>query len=454
MATSSSSTEPTLHSTIERLKKMLEESIEALRIESNQKGAMLEPTSSTRIDHMARFIEASMCTPGRLYHSVHHVFDVVHGMNLPEDAVLVLAALFHDVIYLSIDKELSPDQADFLLEQDPDNHCIMLVRSIFPADTNYTTCNEYLSALVAAKLLRECLSSQHLVQVVACIEASIPFRPNQPMERLYERLSILDSVNQDMNLPFTPPQLIKTVQMAARFANHDLRAFRSPDATYFWSTSWQLLPEWHPALLKSVPRLKDLEDALTKLQHNYTKLPPPEQVFQSFRGEPSKERLEEYCQLARRNIQVVDTYTNYRRWAIRVVVDFVALLQQKEGVVVTPGDDFRIYCAVEEGFLNGARSNTATTRKLTEVETLVLESMQASRTMTCDWDASANGFSRALLLCAQMQPTLIEERPENNQAVGTLCRGLPDPLQDQLGDAIRTVMPKHTQTVAGVGLRK
>lgn len=62
---------------------------------------------------MATFIVDSMSTPARVYHTMDHVLEMIHDIEIDtgmEHPILILAALFHDIVYLTVDLYLSKEQ--------------------------------------------------------------------------------------------------------------------------------------------------------------------------------------------------------------------------------------------------------------------------------------------------------------------------------------------------------
>ncbi|MEO6861985.1 MAG: hypothetical protein ABI180_10715 [Microcoleus sp.] len=51
-----------------------------------------------------------MIGPGRFFHTPEHIFHV--GGN--EEAIEVLAALFHDIVYLQVDRSINFNIEDFI----------------------------------------------------------------------------------------------------------------------------------------------------------------------------------------------------------------------------------------------------------------------------------------------------------------------------------------------------
>ena len=126
-----------------------------------------------------------------------HYHDVSHAVSVAQegDAIEILAGLFHDVVYFHVDHALASSLAPFVepfVEADKgslklaaracaDDRWVQIALQVFGFSTTEerkpeTGLNELLSAIVAAKAMGELLAESDLVQVIACIEATIPFR--------------------------------------------------------------------------------------------------------------------------------------------------------------------------------------------------------------------------------------------------------------------------------------
>jgi hypothetical protein len=316
---------------------------------------------------MAELIVDSMSKPDRVYHTMQHILDIMRDIDADGDehAIPVLAALFHDVIYLNADRDLSAVQAEILsniLVQDPDDDkplvlqipvvdpSINMVRLLFGFDLRPGQgYNEYLSALLAVRVLSPYLSLKHLIQLSACIEASIPFRPlidsTTSMERLYERL---EHTNRECNAGLSEPELVETARMAAFFSNCDLGSFCQTDASVFLNNTWKLLPEWKPALLSENCRLQDLYDAFLLLHERYRQT-DVELIFQHFRDFPVSSDLEDMRQRARENLSVVGEYISVRLLQVRVLLDLlrVATNDPEQAIAATTKNAFTLLRQVD-----------------------------------------------------------------------------------------------------------
>jgi hypothetical protein len=325
-----------------RLEEILKDCVSALQSPEKQRDNPLEKEDRARI---ARLILGSMDTPGRVYHSMGHVFDISKPMK---DPVLLLSALFHDVIYYSIDKKFQPEQAKALqstLQSAPikgDNGkndqpplalaanlddqplADMVVRLYgfeLGAPLPKLGLNEFLSAIIAVNVLSPWLDTPELMQIATCIEATIPFRPTvdgkSPMDRLYDRLAIV--------CPDQPEEwLVKTVRMAASTANCDLCSFDSDDRDFFMDSSWKLIPEFRPVLLEEDCSLMEYHNELLALEGRtkFLKASVPK-IFQSFQHVPSEEEMAAKQAKTYENLDMIMEYAHMRMLQLMVLVDFI-----------------------------------------------------------------------------------------------------------------------------------
>ncbi len=151
--------------------------------------------STDQLLGIAGIIVNAMSAHTRNYHNLEHVFN----FREPDDPIVHLAALFHDIVYYQVDKgfskELEPIIAlfvrkegdNFFLKDDPHPEFKILpfIEKIFNVTPGQAIpissgLNEFLSALVMVKLLNSTVSDIDLAKAVICIEATIPFRgPNE-----------------------------------------------------------------------------------------------------------------------------------------------------------------------------------------------------------------------------------------------------------------------------------
>ena len=282
--------------------------------------------SPTQLSKIAKLIVKTMNGSWRYFHSTKHIFEVGGST----DAIEVLAALFHDIVYVQIDGSVNFNLTYYLasfIEEDrgelfirkpselPGDSSFEIVAAIFdfvPAQVLLPLAgqNEFLSAVVAAKVLESFLSSKIIIQIAACIEATIPFRSSSesdlsPSELLYQRLI---STSNQFNLQLSDEDIIQTVKRAVRVANRDVGGFASPSAAVFLAGTWSLLPETNHNLQKSGSyTVRDYRLAIQKMA-GFMNFLTPELVFRQFQGEPDDQIYQGLVEQAKKNIEVARLY--------------------------------------------------------------------------------------------------------------------------------------------------
>jgi hypothetical protein len=267
-------------------------------------GGNLDLTQLTKISEL---IIQTMTGRWRSFHTPDHIFEVGEG----GDAIEVIAALFHDLVYVQVDQGVSVNISRYIapfvkedneqlvileaseLKEDCIFNVVAIIFGCVPGQTLQTTAgqNEFLSALICLKTLEKVLSLSQLVEIAACIEATIPFRSKLVSELTVTTVSDvlcdrLEQANIQFNLGWTKECIVKTVKRAVRLANRDVQNFSSPIAAHFLNNTWNLLPETN----------HDLKNTNSYTVHGYRKSMQkmegfisflyPELVFRQFQDEP------------------------------------------------------------------------------------------------------------------------------------------------------------------------
>lgn len=326
---------------ISRLVTKLGESLQELGVDTKQNR---EHTAS--IQAMGSLIHDSMTRPSRHYHTVQHVFDVCQQLS---DPITVIAALFHDVVYYHVDKELSETQTRLLrgvfetknpegpltytpreLLNDP---LVTMVEDIFGFQKeknidSFSGLNEFLSAVICVRSIHQVLpDSSILARMACCIEATIPFRPRTPISHMQELYNSLSKVNEEYQLGMDDTQLEYAIHSAAAVANQDVANFASDDHLHFLDNTWSLLPESNPALRPgNTFSVQEFHRAVFKM-YGFFNMLQPDVVFQSFRGHPTPE---EYARMRQRTVRNLDIGRSYVA-ARLVAVSLVAALAERTG---------------------------------------------------------------------------------------------------------------------------
>jgi len=289
----------------------------------------------------------------RQFHTIEHIFEV----GGDDDPLEMVAALFHDVVYIQVDlsinfnlaryitpfvRELKPVRegvAEGLVvreRQDLGNDRMFdLVSTIFgiaPGDRLDPQAgqNEFLSALVAAKVLEGVFPAGAIAQIVACVEATIPFRaapaegPESCGARLHQRLC---TANESLSLGLDSATLHAATRRAVRLANRDVEGFASPNPAEFLDNTWNLLPETNHALLTSTAyTVRDYRLSLQRMRGFLHHLDAGA-VFRRFADEPTDAVHRERVERVTQNLSIASRYLG----AKLVTIAFLEALSMRIG---------------------------------------------------------------------------------------------------------------------------
>ena len=219
--------------------------------------ALGSPVAMPEVERLAMLVHSSMDQPRRAYHTSGHVFGLCDGLRTPRQ---VLAALFHDVVYLQLDNGF-PKRAEFLLDDVAERSGDDMVLRPWPAgDKSLEVCagvfgwrsgqvmplfgglNEFFSAVVAVRLLTPHVPCADLLAIAACIEITVAFRGpdgygHSAAARLRARLrATADTVGLDIDDAALDQMVVEAVELA----NRDVGSFAAAAPGHFLSTTWLL----------------------------------------------------------------------------------------------------------------------------------------------------------------------------------------------------------------------
>ncbi len=290
-----------------------------------------------KLEQIAELIIQTMRGPWRYFHTSEHIFEVGGSV----DPIEVLAALFHDLVYVQVDQgvsfNISSALSPFVKEvrsqlvirdetELPEDAMYQLVASVFgfipgKALSPFGGQNEFLSGVIAAKSLEAFLPASTIAEIVACIEATIPFRPVSPrgltaIELLHQRLV---SANRDFNFGWSDAQTIEIVKRAVRLANRDVENFASPNSSNFLDNTWNLMPETNHELSNANSyTVGGYRRSLQKME-GFLNFLKPELVFQQFMQEPDDEAYANLIVRTRKNITVAKLYLGIKLITIAIL---------------------------------------------------------------------------------------------------------------------------------------
>ncbi len=279
----------------------------------------------TEIEKTAIMVDQAMTAEARSFHTPEHVFNLVE----PGRPYMTLAALFHDLVYYQVDHGFIPQIAEVLestiepfeggLRVRPgaagDDRQLALCMAVFELQPGkklapFGGMNEFLSALVMARKLGAVVKDADLILSIACIEATIPFRPRDaggltPADRLARKLR---AANTGLSLGLDDGTIEHAVRRAVAFANRDVANFAEQDVTKFLDNTWKLLPETNPSLRTlGVYSITSYRVALQKME-GFLRSLDPATIFGQYNGSPPEA---EYAEMKRRGERNVSTAREY-----------------------------------------------------------------------------------------------------------------------------------------------
>lgn len=422
--------------------------LQAMLSENVTKLSEAEPMEAEESTKLARLIYNSMTTSGRVYHSMMHVFDISQTMNGP---ILILSALFHDVIYYQIDKTfdqaqiealeglLVPDSEPLKLRPSFDDTLINSIIELYGLEPGSelpkSGTNEFLSAIIGGRLLQKWLSQEHLIQIATCIEATIPFRPvidgKTPMDRLYDRLAAVASEKSES-------WLVETVRMAAATANCDLCSFDSNDRDFFLDSSWKLIPEGRPILLEEdCPLMEFLLECYALMGRSFFLQGAVPKIFQSFRQVPSASEMEDKQRKTRDNLSLVIVYGEVRLLQMMCLVAFSKAVG--EDPLTVP---LRPYLTLE--VLETTKANTT----LTSTERQIRHWLVSGRRASFDWDPASSSLGRYLFdtLGTKGISEAVEAGKSHEKGSTEILNHLPKTVVEAIGSSLAKHFPEKEES--------
>lgn len=284
----------------------------------------------------AELIIQTMSGPWRYFHTSEHIFEV-GGSG---DAIEILAALFHDLVYVQVDQGVSVNIsrriAPFVKEIDGQlvilSHSQLLPDRVFdmvaqifrfaPEQILQPTAgqNEFLSALIGAKCLEHALPMSVIAEVVACIEATIPFRSISDGQTVGERLcNLLSVTNEQFGFGWSEDDLHTIVRRAVRLANRDVENFAYPSSAEFLDNTWNLMPETnHDLISANSYTVSGYRLSLQKME-GFMYFLKPEVVFQRYLNEPDLPTYTAAIRRTQKNLEVARLYLGSKLLSIAVI---------------------------------------------------------------------------------------------------------------------------------------
>jgi len=295
------------------------------------------PCTQRRARTLAQNVQLAMSAHGRNYHNLDHVFSFVD----PNDPICTLAAMYHDVVYYQVDQGFTPEilsiiipyiyelEGEFYISKNtPEkDHLIWMTLDVFNLKagqklSSMDALNEFLSALVLVRELGDIVDAKYLLQMIVCIEATIPFRGRDksgltPFEIMAKRLRKI--AKKYCSAPLKSHDIEKTIKTAVVFSNKDIGNFSESEPARFLDNTWKLLPETNAALRdRDAYSIRAYRIALQKMW-GFMMFVKPELVFNQYHGVPTDDEFQEMLERAAENILIARVYLRVRLVAIAIL---------------------------------------------------------------------------------------------------------------------------------------
>ena len=295
--------------------------------------------SMAETERLALLVYHAMESTKRVYHTSGHVFGLCEGMQ----PLQVLAALFHDIVYYQLDQGFPPHCSECLSDVTRVVGDTLVLQPLPEGDTALALCaalfdfapgqvlplyggmNEFLSAVVAARLLQSHVGAAELIAVVACIEATVPFRapdsqgctaPQRLAQRVFQ--AYRDHVDHS-DTAAAKAFADRVVSEAVALTNRDVSSFAEADPGLFLSNTWLLIEESNaPLAVAGMYTVQEYRLGLSRMDGFLRRL-DPHHVFHQYKGQPSAGAFAELCATARRNIVFATDFLGAKIVSIAIV---------------------------------------------------------------------------------------------------------------------------------------
>jgi hypothetical protein len=308
--------------------------------------------SMAETERLAMLVHRAMESTKRVYHKSGHVFGLCDGMR----PLQVLAALFHDIVYYQLDQGFPAHCSDLLRDVAREEGDNLVLRPIPEDDTALALCaalfdfapgqvlplydgmNEFLSAVVAARLLQCHVGVAELIAVVACIEATVPFRASDSQGRTApQRLAQRVHQAYCQRVGSADPQAAqafadRVVWDAVALTNRDVGSFAEADPGLFLSNTWLLIEESNaPLTVAGMYTVQEYRLGLSRMEGFLRRL-DPHHVFHQYKGQPSAGECADLCVTARKNIGFSTDFLGAKIASI-AIVEALALCTGTDGPI-------------------------------------------------------------------------------------------------------------------------
>lgn len=301
-----------------------------------------------KINGIALVLLDAMGRATRQFHNCEHSISLCRDLAPRQ----VLAALFHDLVYLKVDQGIPPlaaemisqdiviiNQQIFLTDRVVSEPYLGICASIFGISSKSEISsmeggNEFLSALVAIRCLHPYLSLNDLIAVISAIEATIPFRPVRIAETQAKRIRLIAKQYLHLTDANLNSYVKAVIDEGVALANKDVSSFADSNFSEFLAQTQLLIEESNPNLYNGgYIDVKKYRTALVAILHFLENL-SVERIFHAYKNVPDQRILKQFRKGATGNIVLTISY-------FKAKLTTLALLESIENL---PDGNSRLMC--------------------------------------------------------------------------------------------------------------
>ncbi|MGD1901039.1 MAG: hypothetical protein ACFB9N_02230 [Geitlerinemataceae cyanobacterium] len=356
------------------------------------------------LEAISDLIIQTMSGQWRHFHTPSHIFEV-GGSG---DPIEVLSALFHDLVYVQVDGGINLNISRYIsshiceangqlaiFEEEDCQHerpfefvCCIFGFAYGQKLDPFRGQNEFLSAVIAVKVMQSFLSWARLAEITACIEATIPFRGasqtgHTASDELHDNLV---RANREFDLGMSEAEIVGAVKRAVRLANRDVENFALENPAEFLDNTWNLLPETnHDLIGANSYTVRGYRRSIQKME-GFINFLKPEVVFSQYENEPDDARYQALLTNTRRNLETARLYLGVKLITIAILEALSYRLGRNVHISTMMGEfpEPGVTTPALENFLPDISGFAAKPR--TELEATVLELLSKGRTQESAYD--------------------------------------------------------------------
>jgi hypothetical protein len=277
-------------------------------------------------EELSLFLNSVYGTRNRAFHDIQHALEVSEGAS----PLGQIAALFHDVVYIQVDRSRLPALRKQFGPFDPRESLELTIPSLSALEKwGRATCalfgkssgqkvsitsgiNEFLSAWVCVQTLKNRVSEKHLLEICLAIRCTIPFQADRANPTFLDE--VMDQFTQAaslLGLVFSEKDRREALKQGVLVSNNDIKGFGLEEPEVFIYNSWALLFENNPSLQNTHYTIRSYRDPLQRLEGFLASM-TPKRIFLQYDGYPDDRRYRNLISGAEANLRIGRDYVRIK----------------------------------------------------------------------------------------------------------------------------------------------